>query len=98
MRVAIAPDIPTAAESGFPDLVVEVFDGIFAPAGTPQAAIDKIAAASAVAMKNPIVLGTIEKVGGHPMSLSDPKAATEFVAAERKRWRPMIRELGIPKR
>lgn len=97
-RLTIAPDIPTAAESGFPDLVVEVFDGIFAPTGTPQPAIDKVVAANAIAMKNPIVLGTIEKVGGHPMSFTDPESAAKFMAIERNRWRPIIREIGIPKR
>ncbi len=97
-RLGIAPDIPTAAEAGFPDLVVEVFDGIFAPAGTPQAAIDKVVAANAVAMKNPAVLATIEKVGGHPMPYSDPGSAAKFMALERNRWRPIIREIGIPKR
>jgi hypothetical protein len=55
-------------------------------------------AANAAAMKNPAVLAAIEKVGGHPMSFSDPKSAGDFVAAERKRWRPIIREIGIPKR
>lgn len=97
-RLTIAPDIPTAAESGFPDLVVEVFDGIFAPTGTPQVAIDKVVAANRIAMKNPAVLAAIEKVGGHPVAFSDPKSAANFVAAERKRWRPIIREIGIPKR
>ena len=61
-------------------------------------AIDKVVAANAIAMKNPIVLGTIEKVGGHPMSFTDPGSATKFMAIERNRWRPIIREIGIPKR
>ena len=35
-RVEVAPDIPTAVESGFPGMVVEVFNGIFVPAGTAE--------------------------------------------------------------
>jgi len=97
-RLKVAPELPTAAESGFPDLVVEVFNGIFAPRGTPQPVLNKVVAANAAAMKVPAVLEAIERVGGRPILSSDPKMAEAFVVAERNRWRPIIREIGIPKR
>ena len=43
-RSALLPNVPTTAEQGFPDLVGGGFFGLMAPAGTPKALIDKIAA------------------------------------------------------
>ena len=45
-RVEAAMDIPTAVEAGYPGMVVQVFNGIFAPAGTPKPIVEKIAQAS----------------------------------------------------
>ena len=45
-RLKAAPDIPTAIEQGVPDMIGQLFLGIFAPAGTPQPVIDAIAAAT----------------------------------------------------
>src|SRR5437868_10895011 len=49
-RLEAAPEIPTNAEAGFPDLVTLMFMGVFAPSGTPQPIIAKLAAATHQAM------------------------------------------------
>jgi tripartite-type tricarboxylate transporter receptor subunit TctC len=97
-RVGVAPDIPTAAESGFPDLVVEVFNGIFAPAGTPRPIADRIADATRKAMKDPDLQKVLKDAGADVVQDSDVDKATQLVAAERDRWTPIIRASGIEKR
>src|SRR5271170_6152114 len=49
-RLPIAPDIPTASESGVPGLVTQQLLALFAPAGTPKPNIDKVAEANRIAM------------------------------------------------
>lgn len=97
-RVDVAPDIPTAAESGFPGVVVEVFNGIFAPAGTPRAIVDRIAGATNKIMHDVELQKTLKAAGADVVTDSDPDKATQFVTAERERWTPIIRESGIEKR
>jgi tripartite-type tricarboxylate transporter receptor subunit TctC len=97
-RLKIAPDIPVAAESGFPGLMVEVFDGVFVPTRTPKSIIDRISTASKKAMSDPEVQRAMERVGARVVTDSDPEKARRLVMMERNRWRPIIRESGIPMR
>jgi tripartite-type tricarboxylate transporter receptor subunit TctC len=97
-RVGIAPDIPTAAESGFPDMVVEVFNAIFVPAGTPRAIADRIAEATRKIMTDPDLQKVLRGAGAEIVTDSDVVQATQFVNAERARWKPIIDGLGIEQR
>lgn len=97
-RVDVAPDIPTAAESGFPGLVVEVFNGIFAPAGTPRPIADRIADATRKIMTDPDLQKVLKDAGADIVADSDVDKATQFVTAERERWTPIIQASGIGKR
>jgi len=97
-RAEVAPDIPTAVESGFPDMVVEVFNGIFAPAGTPKPIVDRISSATKKIMTDPALQKILKGAGAHIVVDSDPDKATRFVTAERERWTPIINASGIPKR
>src|SRR5437016_8119432 len=49
-RLASAPDVPTAAESGFPGMIVTGSIGLLAPAGTPRSVVDQISQAPGVAL------------------------------------------------
>lgn len=97
-RVEAAPDIPTAVEAGFPDLVVEVFNGIFAPSGTPRAISDRIANATKKIMTDPDLQKLLKAAGADIVVDSGVDHATKFVAAERERWSPLIQASGIEKR
>ena len=97
-RVEVAPDIPTAAESGFPGMVVEVFNGIFAPAGTPRPIADRIADATRKIMTDPELRKVLRDAGADIVADSDVDKATQLVAAERTRWTPIIAASGIEKR
>jgi tripartite-type tricarboxylate transporter receptor subunit TctC len=52
-RIAQLPDVPTVAESGYPNFRTLTWNGLLAPAGTPAAIINKIAAEVGTAVKDP---------------------------------------------
>lgn len=97
-RVGAAPDIPTSVELGYPDLVVEVFNGIFAPAGTPRPIIDRIAAATRKIDTDPDYQRVLKASGAEVIVDSDPDTAARSMAEQRERWAPMIKASGIEKR
>jgi tripartite-type tricarboxylate transporter receptor subunit TctC len=93
-RSAQAPEVPTVAESGFPGYRASVDFGFFAPAGTPQPVLDRLATAARGALRLPEMqprLETLamEAVGGTPAEF----AANQ--AEETKRWAELIRRRGI---
>src|SRR5262245_32494938 len=51
-RLVGVPELPTAVEQGFPDLVALQFIGLLAPAGTPRAIIDQLAESTRSALSN----------------------------------------------
>ncbi len=94
-RIGAAPDIPTGEESGVKGFVALNFAGVFAPAGAPKPAIEKVAAATRVAMADPDYLKILASSGFEPSSDTDPVSAARFVVAEIERWRPVIQEIGF---
>ena len=65
-RLASAPEIPTAAEEGFPNIRIGHWEGMFAPTGTPPTILDKMNAAILQAAKNPEVLDALKKTSIEP--------------------------------
>jgi tripartite-type tricarboxylate transporter receptor subunit TctC len=55
-RAPIAPDVPTTAEAGFPEVTLTSWAGLFAPGGTPAPIIARLAAATAEALRDPRVI------------------------------------------
>lgn len=88
-RGSMAPDVPSAAESGMPDFVASAWFAVAASPGTPPAIANKLNAAIAEILKMPDVqqkfatLGA-EVVGGSPSDMST------FMDAERARWKKVI--------
>ncbi len=62
-RLPTLPDVPTLAESGFPGFDMDDWNGLFAPAGTPQAVIQRMQAAVAEACRDPGVLARMAPLG-----------------------------------
>ena len=93
-RSPVIPDQPTIAESALPGYDTSVWFGLFAPAGTPKAAVDLINRKTNEVLAMPVVkerfaqLG-IEGVGGSP----DVLAAK--VTAEMKKWATLVRERNL---
>ena len=79
-------DVPTVAESGYPGFEMTQWYGLNAPANMPQIAIDKIAAATAIAMKNPQATERLRGDTALPVGDS-PAQYAAFIAAEQARWK-----------
>lgn len=84
-RNPVYPDVPTVAESGYPGFSAESWFGIAAPAGTPDAIVEKLNKGIVQAMQSPDFRQKLEQVGFVVVG-SSPKEASEFVTAEIDKW------------
>jgi tripartite-type tricarboxylate transporter receptor subunit TctC len=98
-RAAAAPDIPTVDGAGLPGLYVSVWNGIWAPKGTPKAAIAKLNAAAVQALANPELRQRVTDLALE-MPAADqltPEALAALQKAEIDKWWPIIKAAGIKK-
>ncbi|MGE0802910.1 MAG: Bug family tripartite tricarboxylate transporter substrate binding protein [Lautropia sp.] len=77
-RSPLLPEIPTMAESGFPQATMESWVGLHLPAGTPRDVVDRLAVAVKFAAANSEVQAQLEKLGATSAFL-DTAAFTDFV-------------------
>ncbi len=94
-RLKAAPDLPTGEEAGVKDFVAVNFAGVFAPAKTPRAAIEKVAEATRAAMQDADYLKILAASGFEASTDTDPEKATRFVNDEIARWTPVIKAIGF---
>lgn len=93
-RSSALPNVPTIAESGVPGFDVGNWTGMFAPAGTPSAAVAKLNAEVQRIMKLPEIQGRLGEEGMR-FAPTTPKQFTEFVQAEVKRWGEVVKRVGV---
>lgn len=93
-RVAIAPDIPTFVELGYPDLVGENWLGISGPAGVPRPIVERLHREVMLLAKEPEIAERLKSLSitHEPFS---PAEFTHYVANEFARWRPILQATGI---
>ena len=94
-RVKSAPDIPTAAESGMPGMRVQVFNAIFAPAGTPPAVIEALHLATVKAKADAGLRRDLENAGAEMAADLSPEQAAAHIRDETVRWRPIVKATGF---
>jgi tripartite-type tricarboxylate transporter receptor subunit TctC len=96
VRVASLPNLPTAAEAGLAGFQVGVWHGIYAPKGTPKAAIDKLVAALQAGAKDPDFVRRMTELGASIYSPDKmtPGAHAALLKAEVDKWGPIIRKAG----
>ncbi len=93
-RIPQLPDVPTVAEQGFPGFEMTQWYGLMAPASLPQAAADKLAAAAAKAVKEKEAVDRLSADAAIAVGSSSAEFAA-FIAAEQKRWQPVIARAKI---
>jgi tripartite-type tricarboxylate transporter receptor subunit TctC len=93
-RAAAIPDVPTFAESGYPNMLVNPWFGLLAPAGTPQAAIDKLNAAFNEALNDPEVKQRLERLGVDAAG-GTPAELAAFLGQETAALAKLIQENNI---
>src|SRR5215213_9177446 len=81
-RAATAPDVPTTAEVGMPDLLIENWYGMLAPGGTPTAIAD------------PAVKQKLADQGMKPIG-DTPEHFREFIAGDAVKWAKVIKDAGL---
>jgi len=93
-RVRILPDVPTVAESGFPGFEASGWNGLFAPAGTPAAIVERLSAAVRQVAMRP-ALQQIFTGQGVEVTTNTPAEFAKFLETDRKQWAAVIRAAGI---
>lgn len=94
-RMESAPDVPTAVEAGLAGMVAQNFTGIFAPANTPKDIVNRIAAATEVALADPEYRRLVLAAGLEPFHDARPEAARKFLADDIAKWTPLIKSIGL---
>jgi tripartite-type tricarboxylate transporter receptor subunit TctC len=89
------PDVPTIAESGYPDYAVSVWYGIVAPSKLPDEIAQKISASLDRALNDDTFRASLEKIGFPVFRPRSAAAIAEFIDADRARWSAVIRAQNI---
>ncbi|RYX95143.1 MAG: tripartite tricarboxylate transporter substrate binding protein [Comamonadaceae bacterium] len=93
-RSQAAPDLPTLREQGFP-IEAYSWSGIFAPARTPKAIVDKLAAAFGAAANDPAIAQRLHDIGFDPVANSGPEQLRGFVTSELRKWSETVQLANI---
>jgi tripartite-type tricarboxylate transporter receptor subunit TctC len=93
-RIDVFPDVPTAAEAGFPELSVPSWGGLFAPAGLDHAIVERLNREVNKIQQSPDVRGHLAYAGAEIPIMSADEFA-QFINEDRPRWVRIVQEAGI---
>ena len=91
-RLPNYPDLPTIGET-LPGFYSAGWLMLMAPAGTPDAIINKINADLKTILAEPEIIEKFGKIGTYP-HYTTPAGAAAFIKSEEERWWPLVREVG----
>jgi tripartite-type tricarboxylate transporter receptor subunit TctC len=93
-RSPLAPELPTVAESGLPDYEVLTFNGIVAPARTPEAIVNRLNAAINEGLRTEEMSNVIKRLG----AVTNPGTPAEFgafIAAQHEKWKAVGKAANV---
>jgi tripartite-type tricarboxylate transporter receptor subunit TctC len=93
-RVPTAMEVPTTAEAGMPDLQIENWYGMVAPAGTPANVVATLNRVAVEAMRDPAVKEKLASQGATLIG-GTPEQFGSFIDAEIRKWADVIRDAGV---
>lgn len=93
-RASVLPDVPTMAEAGLGDVQLTVWNGIVAPAGTPEPIVRQLNATINEALQSPDIAAALANFGSDPLR-GTPKEFSEFIASEAGKWAETVRASGV---
>ena len=93
-RLKALPDVPTMGEAGFKDFVVEQWQALYAPAGTPAAVVQKLNAEVVRHLKDPEIAAMADKLGVTLVG-STPQQLADTQKADLAKWAKVIKHAGI---
>ena len=94
-RIDELPDVPTMAESGYPDYAVSVWYGVAAPSKVPDDVVQKIKASLDRALSDEVFRASLDKVGFKPLRPKSQAEIDKFIATDRALWAGVIKVLNI---
>ena len=96
-RLPNAPDIPTTDEAGLPGFYAALWQGLWAPKGTPKETIARLNAAVADVLADPAVAQRLRDIGQEPFGPEQRSAdaMATFQKAEADKWWPIIRAANL---
>ena len=94
LRIAALPDLPTMAESGYPQIEADNWYGMVAPARTPRAIIAKLNAAAVAALKTQEVRDKLSSQGAI-LAGNSPEAFAAYLRSEIAKWAKVAQAAGI---
>ena len=92
-RIPQLPDVPTVAESGYPDFQVHTWNGLLAPAGTPDKVIADLSSHIQAAVKNPETIKRLEGLGIAPIG-NTSAAFAEIIRHDVAMWGEAVKLSG----
>jgi tripartite-type tricarboxylate transporter receptor subunit TctC len=93
-RSPLMPNVPTFLEEGFPDMNIYIWSGLSAPAGTPDAIVQRLQAEFAKALKTQSIVEKWRETDSEPLPFSTPEFLN-FVRTDAKRWSEAVRISGF---
>ena len=93
-RLKALPDVPTMGEAGFKDFVVEQWQALYAPAGTPAAVVQKLNAEVVRHLKDPEIAAMADKLGVTLVG-STPQQLADTQKADLAKWAKVVKDAGI---
>jgi tripartite-type tricarboxylate transporter receptor subunit TctC len=93
-RSALAPELPTLAEGGFPGVESDIWYALFAPQGTPRETVARLNLELASVLALPEIRTSFQAQGLEPVS-STPEAVRALVAKDLAKWERVVREAKI---
>ena len=96
-RLPSLPDVPTLDEQGVKGFDLVVWNGLYAPRGTPKPALDKLVGALQAAVQDPAFKSRLGELGAEPVPVSKatPDSLRTLLKAEVDKWTPIIRKSGV---
>jgi tripartite-type tricarboxylate transporter receptor subunit TctC len=93
-RASSLPNVPTMAESGFPEFEAVAWFGILAPAGTPKPIVDRLNKEINAILKRPEISAKLASMGAITVGNS-PEEFRKFFSAEVAKWGPVVERANI---
>jgi tripartite-type tricarboxylate transporter receptor subunit TctC len=94
-RLAAAPDLPTVADAGMPDLAAQATTWLFVPQGTPSGVIARLSQATRTALADPEFQRKYAASGVEPSTDASPEMAARQLKEEIAHWKPVVARIGL---
>ncbi len=94
-RLAVAPNLPTVAESGYPDFEAQGWYALVAPKATPAPVVARIETAINAVLASGVLQKRFESLGMVIPGPQPPGSAEKYLAKDRALWEPLIRSLKV---